>query len=73
MIGLEKKLELFKGIKDTILNNLLYNGAAYEEYQKRNTSFEGPLYFDSQGRDLYSSANPNVAADPALKQLSQDL
>jgi hypothetical protein len=66
-------LELFKGLKDTILNNLLHNGSAYEEYQRRNTSFTGPLYFDSQGRDIYSSTNPHIAADPALKQLGVDL
>jgi hypothetical protein len=52
---------------------LLYNGAAYEEYQKKNSSFEGPLYFDKQGRDLYSSTNPYIGADPLLAQLSKDL
>ena len=72
-MGLEKKVALFKGIKETILNNLLHKGAAYEEYQRKNTSFEGPLYFDTQGRDIYSSQNPHITADPAFKQLGQDL
>jgi hypothetical protein len=73
MIGLEKKIELFKGIKDTILKNLLYNGPAYEDYQRRNTSFEGPIYFDPKGRDIYSTVNPHVASDPSFAQLGEDL
>lgn len=52
---------------------MLYNGAAYEDYQRKNSSYEGPLYFDKQGRDIYSSTNPHIAADPLLAQLSNDL
>jgi hypothetical protein len=56
-----------------ILNNLLYNGAAYENYQKNNTSYNGPIYFDPQGRDIYSTTNPHITSNPALNEFTKDM
>jgi hypothetical protein len=42
-------------MKDVILDNLIFKGAEYLEKQKLKNLFDGPIYFDSQGRDIYSS------------------
>lgn len=51
----------------------MYNGAQYEDYQRNNTSYNGPIYFDKEGKDIYSSTNPHINADPTLNQLTKDL
>ncbi len=73
MIGLQRKIELFKRVKEIILNNLLYNGRAYENKKKGTSEYVGPIYFDSKGRDIYSSPNPYLQTNQALKQLGEDL
>lgn len=73
MIGFEKRIELFKKVKDIILKNLLYNGYAYEQAKKGQSEYNGPIYFDSKGRDIYNSKNPYLESDQALKQLAEDV
>jgi hypothetical protein len=50
-------------MKDVILDNLIFKGAEYLEKQKLKNLFDGPIYFDSQGRDIYSSQNPNIVSN----------
>ena len=59
-MGLESKIAFFKSIKDIILNNLLYNGHEYEVSKRGTAEYAGPIYFDSQGKDIYSSVNSNI-------------
>lgn len=73
MIGFERRIELFKKVKDIILKNLLYNGYAYQENKKGHSEYIGPIYFDNKGRDIYSSKNPYLENDQALKLLAQDI
>lgn len=54
---------LFKKMKDIILDNLIFKGAEYQQKQKNKNLFDGPIYFDSQGRDIYSSQNPNIVSN----------
>lgn len=73
MAGMESKIALFKRIKDIIVKNIIYNGPEYEARQKKTTLFDGPIYFDKTGKDIYNSVNTYVLENEPLKQLSQDL
>ena len=73
MLGLEKKIEFFKGVKDIILNNLLYNGFEYEKKKQGKSDYNGPIYFDPQGKDIYSSINSYLLKDTAMTQLAEDM
>ena len=72
-MGLEKKIKLFKNIKNTILNNILYKGHEIEAAKKKKNEFVGPIYFDSKGKDVYQSTNTYVEEDPVLRQLATDV
>ena len=73
MMGLERKIELFKKVKDIILNNLLYKGHEYENNKRGNAEYNGPIYFDPQGKDIFSSMNRHLEGDEVLKQLAEDM
>jgi hypothetical protein len=56
-MGMEKKIQLFKNLKDTILNNIMYKGHEIEASKKKKNEFNGPIYFDTNGKDVYESRN----------------
>jgi hypothetical protein len=62
-MGLESKVDLFKRIKDIIIKNVVYKGSEYENKQKLETPYNGPIYFDDQGRDIFSSRNKYIDAN----------
>lgn len=73
MIGFEKKIELFKKVKDIILNNILYKGHELQTKKKGQNDYNGLIYFDKEGKDVYNSRNPYLDSDEALKLLGDDI
>ena len=45
-----------------MVRNILYNGYQYEQQQRVKAPYQGPIYFDPHGKDVFSSANSNLAA-----------
>ena len=41
--------------------------------KRGKSDYQGPIYFDNKGRDVYSSKNTHLENDEGLKQLSNDL
>jgi hypothetical protein len=51
---------------------LLYKGYDYEQGKNGKAEFNGLIYFDPSGKDIYSSTNPYLKQDKVLNQLTKD-
>lgn len=75
VIGKEKKLEIFKNLRKTLIKRIVLNGTEIEEqYAEKHQYFKGPVYFDPNGtKGIYETKNPDFQASEGLKRLETEI